>query len=94
MDGINSGDDFEEKENTFYNGIHCSFELYQLIIIPTYLSTAKKNEVGGVMTVEGPWDTFGFPIFEYTLHIFSEGHYFNNLHQNFHNSYYLFAKSS
>ena len=60
MDGINSGDDFEEKENTFYIGIHCSFELYQLIPIPTYLSTAKKNEVGGVMTVEGPWTLLVF----------------------------------
>ena len=42
----------------------------------------------------GTLNTFGFPIFEYILHIFSEGHYFNNFYQNLHNSYYLFAKSS
>ena len=47
MDGINSDEDFEEKENIFYNGIHCSFVLNQLIPIPTNLSTPKKNKKGG-----------------------------------------------
>ena len=87
MDGINSDEDFEEKENIFYNGIHCSFVLNQLIPIPTNLSTPKKNKKGGGGAVQGSRTPFVF-LFMNILYIFfleAHRHYFHNLHQNLRN---------